>query len=638
MSFYKQRSGPFLKRSLLAVGLALLFLLLSPVSVLGETAEKPIAMALYTFGVDPNTNGLHITLQLENRTENPLALRLYTVVENEDGVADSAEEHPLSAKVGENLVSLTHHYKQAGEGKILRIYCWNGAMQPLAVPLKKTLSFDATVTAISVETPPIVYLSDQTPKTLNIKHTPASLPAPTFRYSSNDTSILTVSSKGEMTGVSAGEATVTVMTANRTAYTTCKILVVTAPTAIQLNASTLSVEEQEDFRLTPTITPADAPNKQVIYTSKDPSIAKVSAKGVVTGVKVGKTTITAKIGDGSASATCAVTVTPAVLGVTLNQHSVNMWDYGMYELTAKVKGGSGQKVVWKSSNDNIATVSDSGIVFGVAKGSAIITATAGSVTASCKVKVYREYDYTGSIAAHFESRDNPASISGSGTGKSYGCFQLYAGSGGPKSFYNWLISTGFNKEIGNTLKAAHQKDGGKETTYGTNFDKAWKSVASSQKEEFRSCQMAYCMSKYYEPLVNRLVSEQNFYPDNYSLALKSALWSRAIQHGVGGAYNRIVQAFQDLKGFEGKTEKQIITAIYKECGKVVSTPPSENSIPMNKESSIAVEYGLVGKYMKYYSSSSSSMQAGVWKRLNVTELQMLYDLLENPPVAITPQK
>lgn len=638
MSFYKQRSGPFLKRSLLAVGLALLFLLLSPVSVLGETAEKPIAMALYTFGVDPNTNGLHITLQLENRTENPLALRLYTVVENEDGVADSAEEHPLSAKVGENLVSLTHHYKQAGEGKILRIYCWNGAMQPLAVPLKKTLSFDATVTAISVETPPIVYLSDQTPKTLNIKHTPASLPAPTFRYSSNDTSILTVSSKGELTGVSSGEATVTVMTANRTAYTTCKILVVTAPTAIQLNASTLSVEEQEEFRLTPTITPADAPNKQVIYTSKDPSIAKVSAKGVVTGVKVGKTTITAKMGDGSASTTCAVTVTPAVLGVTLNQHSVNMWDYGMYELTAKVKGGSGQKVVWKSSNDNIATVSDSGIVFGVAKGSAIITATAGSVTASCKVKVYREYDYTGSIAAHFESRDNPASISGSGTGKSYGCFQLYAGSSGPKAFYNWLISTGFNKEIGNTLKAAHQKDGGKETTYGTNFDKAWKSVASSQKEEFRSCQMAYCMSKYYEPLVNRLVSEQNFYPDNYSLALKSALWSRAIQHGVGGAYNRIVQAFQDLKGFEGKTEKQIITAIYKECGKVVSTPPSENSIPMNKESSIAVEYGLVGKYMKYYSSSSSSMQAGVWKRLNVTELQMLYDLLENPPVAITPQK
>ncbi len=627
-----------MKRNLLSLLLVLVLCVLSPVSVLGETAEKPIAMALYTFGVDPTAKTLHLSLQLENQTETALALRIYTVVENPDGTADSAEEHSVTAKAGENRAVFTHGYRQAGEGKILKIYCWNGNMQPLAVPVQKSISFDPTVTAISVENPPVVYLSEETPKPLKVTHTPASLPAPQYKYTSNDTSILKVSANGELTGVSAGEATLSVVTADRTAYTSCKILVVTAPTALKLNASTLSIEEKENFRLTPTITPADAPNKKVIYTSKDPSIAKVSEKGVVTGVKVGKTTVTAKMGDGSATATCTVTVTPAVLGVTLNQHSINMWDYGMYTLTAKVKGGNGSKVVWKSSNDLIATVSDSGIVFGVAKGSAVITATAGSVTASCKVNVYREYDYTGSIAAHFESRDNPASISGSGTGKSYGCFQLYAGSNGPKSFYNWLISTGFNKDIGNTLKSAHQKDGGKDNTFGTNFDKAWKSVASSQKEEFRSCQMAYCMSKYYEPLVNKLVSEQNFYPDNYSLALKSALWSRAIQHGVGGAYNRIVQAFEDLKGFEGKTEKQIITAIYKECGKVVSSPPSDTSVPMNKDSSIAVEYGLVGKYMKYYSSSSSSMQAGVWKRLNVTEPQMLFDLLENPPVDITPQK
>lgn len=638
MIYCKQRSAPFLKRNLLSLFLALLLCLLPPVYALGETTEKPIAMAFYTFGVDPQSKTLHITLQLENKTEKDLSCHVYTVVENQDGSADSCKDHLVSAKAGENILSLTHTYKQAGQNKTLKIYCWNGAMQPLTAPLQKALSFDATVTALSVDNPPIVYLSDEKSKSLNIKHTPPSLPAPSLRFSSNDTAILKVSASGALTGVSAGEATVTIMTADRTAYTTCKLLVVTTPTALKLNVSTLSIEEKEDFNLTPTITPADAPNKQVLYTSNDPSIATVSEKGVVTGVKVGKTTITAKMGDSSATATCNVTVTPAVLGVTLNQHSINMWDYGMYTLNAKVKGGDGSKVIWKSSNDLIATVSDSGIVFGVAKGSAVITATAGSVTASCKVNVYREYDYTGSIAAHFESRDNPASISGSGTGKSYGCFQLYAGSNGPKSFYNWLISTGFNKDIGNTLKAAHQKDGGKDHTFGNNFDKAWKSVASSQKEEFRSCQMAYCMSKYYEPLVNKLVSEQNFYPDNYSLALKSALWSRAIQHGVGGAYNRIVQAFEDLKGFEGKSEEQIITAIYKECGKVVSKPPSETSIPMNKESSIAVEYGLVGKYMKYYSSSSSSMQAGVWKRLNVTEPQMLFDLMDNPPVLITPQK
>lgn len=592
---------------------------------------------MYTLGCDTAKNTLHFTLHLENQTEEALSLKLYTVVENQNGTADSCRVHSVTAHPGKNLLPFTHEYNQAGEGKILRIYCWNGNMEPLSVPIKTTLTFTPTVTTLSV-TPPVVYLTDQTPKTLTVSHYPETVPAPSYKFTSNDTSILQVTEKGELIGVTAGTATVSVITADRTAYTTCTVTVLTAPTAITLNATTLSVEEGEEFRLTYHITPEDAPNKQVTYQSANPAVCTVSSKGVVKGVKVGSAKITATVGDGSSSASCTVTVTPAVQGITLNQHSVNMWDYGMYQLKATVKGGSGQKVVWKSSNDSVATVSDSGIVFGVAKGSALITATAGSVTASCKVSVYREYDYTGTIAAHFESRDNPASISGSGTGKSYGCFQLYAGSNGPKSFYNWLISTGFSQEIGKTLKEAHQKDGGKDHTFGTNFDKAWKSIASSQREEFRSCQMAYCMSKYYEPLVNRLVSEQNFYPDNYSLAMKSALWSRAVQHGVDGAYNRIIQAFKDLKGFEGKTEKQLITAIYKECGKVVSKAPSENSVPMNSDSSIAVEYGLVGKYMKYYSSSSSSMQAGVWKRLNVTELQMLYDLMENPPVIITPQK
>ncbi len=627
-----------MKRNGMALCLAFILLFSFPLSAKGATTPKPIALAIYTLGCNTDTNTLHLTLHLENQTQDPLSFKLYTVVENPDGTADSCRVHSGTAQKGKNLLSFTHQYQQAGEEKVLRIHCWNNNMNPLSIPLKKELSFAPTVAQLSVETPPVVYLTDTTPKKLEISHYPASLPTPIYKFTSNDTSILQVSGTGELTGISSGTATVSVITADRTAYTTCKVTVLTAPTAITLNAPTLSVEEGEEFRLTYQITPEDAPNKQVIYTSKDPNIATVSKKGMIKGVKVGTTTVTAAVADGSATATCTVTVTPAVLGVTLNQHSVNMWDYGMYVLTATVKGGSGQKVVWKSSNDSVATVSDSGIVFGVAKGSAVITATAGSVTASCKVKVYREYDYTGTIAAHFESRDNPASISGSGTGKSYGCFQLYAGSNGPKSFYNWLISTGFSIDIGNTLKTAHQKDGGKDKTFGTNFDKAWKDIASSQREEFRSCQMAYCMSLYYEPLVNRLVSELNFYPDNYSLAMKSAVWSRAIQHGVGGAFNRIKEAFDSLGGFEGKTEKQLITAIYKECGKVVSKPPSDTSIPMNKDSSIAVEYGLVGKYMKYYSSSSSSMQAGVWKRLNVTELQMLYDLMENPPVIITPQK
>ncbi len=150
--------------------------------------------------------------------------------------------------------------------------------------------------------------------------------------------------------------------------------------------------------------------------------------------------------------------------------------------------------------------------------------------------------------------------------------------------------------------------------------------------------MLFCMIGYYQPLVDNLSTKLGFFADNYGLALKSALWSRAIQHGTGGAFNVIKRAFTAIGGFQGKTERELIKAIYAESGKAVTTPPGENSKKMDSSSSIAVSNNLVGKYMYYFSLNSSSVQAGVWKRLNITEPDMLYALITDPPIIITPQK
>ncbi|MBR4282693.1 MAG: hypothetical protein IKT35_03155, partial [Clostridia bacterium] len=205
-----------------------------------------------------------------------------------------------------------------------------------------------------------------------------------------------------------------------------------------------------------------------------------------------------------------------------------------------------------------------------------------------------------------------------------------------------LISSGFNPEIGNALKEAHLADGGNNYSFGTNFDTMWKLIATEAPQEFNSAQLTYTKSQYYDPLFNKLIASTSsgglgFNPNNYGIALKSALFSRAIQHGVTGAFNRIRDAFANIGGFAGKTERELIAAIYAECGKVVDTPPYSNSVPMNSSSSIAVQYGLVGKYMKYYSTNSSSVQAGVWRRLNINEPNDLYALLDNPGIDITPQ-
>lgn len=398
------------------------------------------------------------------------------------------------------------------------------------------------------------------------------------------------------------------------------------------------------YQLSCTVTPSTFAG-YIIYDSLSPDVATVDQNGLVTAKKDGVAIITATTSDGAASAQCTLTVNNDDLSVTLNREIINMWNGYTYQLIATTAPVTGMKVSYVSSDTSVLTVSSTGLITAKSPGFATVSAFCDNAMSACMVSVYNEADYIGTVAAKYESNGDPGRISsGSGDagGKSYGAFQFSSASNVPKSFYNWLISSGFNAEIGNALKNAHTADGGANYSFGSNFDAMWKQIAAEAPQEFSSAQLTYTKAQYYDPLFNKLIKSTSsgglgFNPNNYGIALKSALFSRALQHGVTGAFNRIKEAFTNIGGFSGKTERQLIAAIYAECGATVTTPPSANSIVMNSSSSIAVQYGLVGKYMKYYSLNSSSIQASVWRRLNVNEPNDLYALLDNPPIDITPQ-
>jgi uncharacterized protein YjdB len=80
-------------------------------------------------------------------------------------------------------------------------------------------------------------------------------------------------------------------------------------TGITLDKSALSIGRQVSSQLTETVTPANATNKTVVWTSNNPSVATVSATGLVTGIGVGTATITASTADGGLMANCVITVT-----------------------------------------------------------------------------------------------------------------------------------------------------------------------------------------------------------------------------------------------------------------------------------------------------------------------------------------
>lgn len=142
----------------------------------------------------------------------------------------------------------------------------------------------------------------------------------------------------------------------------------------------------ETLKLNAAVTPDDAADKTITWSSSDNTVATV-ADGVVTAVKVGNAAITATAGE--KTATCAVTVAPKeVTGITLNKTSAIVKKGETLKLTAAVtpEDATDKTVTWTSSNASVATVAD-GVITAVAAGSATITASAGSKTATCEVVV-----------------------------------------------------------------------------------------------------------------------------------------------------------------------------------------------------------------------------------------------------------
>ncbi len=233
-------------------------------------------------------------------------------------------------------------------------------------------------------------------------------------WQSSNTKVVTVNSSGKLTAVGNGSATITATAKDGSKKTaTCKVTV-KIPTVVKVNSVSLNYTDVrlsskgQTLQLTATVSPSNASNKSVKWTSSNTKVATVSSSGKVTAVANGNTTITATAADGSGKKDiCAVTVnipkpadptptpTPSVVkvsSVSLNQSSLSLTKKGQTaQLSASVSpsNATNKSINWSSSNSNVATVSN-GVITAVGNGNATITATAADGSgkkASCSVTV-----------------------------------------------------------------------------------------------------------------------------------------------------------------------------------------------------------------------------------------------------------
>jgi uncharacterized protein YjdB len=175
----------------------------------------------------------------------------------------------------------------------------------------------------------------------------------------------------------------------------CTVTVIKPVTQITLNLTRLTIGAgQSVSTVTATVSPSDATNKEIVWASKSPTVAAVDLKGKITGVKVGTATITATAADGSGkTAYVTVTVVPKGMGVTaikLSQTSATVYEKATLTLKATLtpSTATNKTVVWSSSNTAVAKVSSTGVVTGVGKGTAAITAVSSSgIAAKCSITV-----------------------------------------------------------------------------------------------------------------------------------------------------------------------------------------------------------------------------------------------------------
>lgn len=214
---------------------------------------------------------------------------------------------------------------------------------------------------------------------------------------SDKESVATVSQSGLVTGVGPGETTVHAVTTDGGKMASCLVKVGTPVKGITLSVSskTLYVGDPS-LDISATLTPANATDKSLEWSSSDPEVASIAPgaalRAVIKPLKPGKTTITATTKDGGFTASCEVTVKRHVSGVSLNKASLTLYVGETESLAATVapEDASDKTVAWSSDNSAVASVSN-GKVTANKPGTAVIKVVTNDLSkeAACTVTVKR---------------------------------------------------------------------------------------------------------------------------------------------------------------------------------------------------------------------------------------------------------
>ena len=173
-------------------------------------------------------------------------------------------------------------------------------------------------------------------------------------------------------------------------------------TGVEINpVDSTELVVEDTLQLSATVLPADATDKTVSWSSSDANIASVSESGLVTANGVGNATITVTTTDGNFSDSLVFTINPKIIhvssvAISASTTTVEVGDTLALAVEVLPADATDKTVNWASSNTDVATVSESGVVTGLKMGETTISATSvdGNISDSITIRVEKHFSIT----------------------------------------------------------------------------------------------------------------------------------------------------------------------------------------------------------------------------------------------------
>lgn len=218
----------------------------------------------------------------------------------------------------------------------------------------------------------------------------------------------TITGTLRITGVKAGNVKFT-LTSKYGGSVSRTVTVIRLPESLTMDTAEITVSRDNSKTVHATILPEDTTNKNLIWSSEDETIATINpSSGRITGVKVGTVKITATteantlVTGKPLTAECTVTVVPSVEEVRLAADAAELLVDETFALNGELYPADAKEcglytILYKSSDEEVATVDAEGVITAKAVGSAVVTAivkdsyaSSGTKTAVCKINVVPE--------------------------------------------------------------------------------------------------------------------------------------------------------------------------------------------------------------------------------------------------------